>query len=247
MTSLPQAVSDAVEKLCAEFPEWQTGPNDISQFQNYKAKRVHGAIHRTAEAVVAIMERKALFVRQDFTSHSGQPLTWKIECDALTDADIETLAFMISERLSPFGKVIGIPRGGLRIAGALEQYQTEGPLLVVDDVLTTGVSFVPYTPKHLQQDTIGAVIFARGPCPSWITPLFQLDADPIGNATGAPEGAGIQGVTKLRVEATLSTANRKWYATRKESPSFCFEGNSLGEVAALAQRALELYQGVQHD
>lgn len=132
-----------------------------------------------AHDIAALGAPSNLFVRQDFTSHSGQPLNWKIECDALTDADIETLAFMLAEKLPAFGKVTGIPRGGLRIAAALEKYATEGASLIVDDVLTTGASFTPYAPQHPQQNIIGAVIFARGPCPDWITPLFLT-------AQGAP-------------------------------------------------------------
>ena len=27
----------------------------------------------------------SLFIREDFISHAGLPLTWKVECDALTD------------------------------------------------------------------------------------------------------------------------------------------------------------------
>lgn len=115
-----------------------------------------------------------LFVRQNFTSHSGQFLTWKIEFDALTDEDIETLAWMIAEQRG-FGRVIGIPSGGLRLAKALRKYSTPGgTLLIVDDVLTTGSSMQAEGEKH-SEPVQGFVIFARGPCPSWITPLFQMN------------------------------------------------------------------------
>lgn len=122
----------------------------------------------------------ALFVLGDFTMHSGDIGHWKIECDALTDADIECLAYMLSERLPRFGWVRGIPRGGLRLAAAMEQYVTHGPVLVVDDVLTTGASME----EARTESSIGAVIFARGECPSWITPLFSLARAALSESTG---------------------------------------------------------------
>ena len=39
-----------------------------------------------------------LFVKEDFISHAGNPLTWKIECDALSDDDWACIAHMIVER-----------------------------------------------------------------------------------------------------------------------------------------------------
>ena len=75
-----------------------------------------------------------LFQLGKFTSHAGNELDWKIECDALTDEDWECLAKMISER-TQFGSVYGIPRGGTKLAKALEKYITpKNPVrLVVDD------------------------------------------------------------------------------------------------------------------
>ncbi len=54
-----------------------------------------------------------LFVKQVFMMHSGEIGYWKIECDALSSSDLDTLAFMLFEILPPFGKVHGIPRGGI--------------------------------------------------------------------------------------------------------------------------------------
>ncbi len=117
-----------------------------------------------------------LFVKQVFMMHSGEIGHWKIECDALSSSDLDTLAFMLFEILPPFGKVHGIPRGGILIANRMRTYQTQGPRLVVDDVLTTGASMV----KEMDGDDLGAVIFARGPCPLNITPLFQKTIPIIG-------------------------------------------------------------------
>lgn len=99
-----------------------------------------------------------LFQLGKFVSHAGKELNWKIECDALTDSDWECLAEMISER-TRFGSVYGIPRGGTKLALALEKYIIPGhPIrLVVDDVYTTGKSM-----KEVMQDNdLGFVVFAR--------------------------------------------------------------------------------------
>jgi len=61
-----------------------------------------------------------LFVKEDFISHAGNPLTWKIECDALSDDDWACIAHMIVEQETrPFSKVVGIPRGGKKLEKAL--------------------------------------------------------------------------------------------------------------------------------
>lgn len=119
-----------------------------------------------------------LFVDGEFTAHSGETLPFKIECDALADSDLGTLASEIVRRVGLFRVVVGVPRGGIRIAQALAPHQTLSvfhPMLIVDDVLTTGVS-MEEARKRFGQKTIGAVIFARRPCPDWIMPLFLMSA-----------------------------------------------------------------------
>lgn len=105
-----------------------------------------------------------------FTAHSGDVLDFKIECDALTDEDFSSLASIIAKRFR-FGDVEGIPRGGIRLATALQPYVSVGPTLIVDDVLTTGHSME--NARRAVTDR-GVVIFARGPVPDWITPVFTL-------------------------------------------------------------------------
>lgn len=117
-----------------------------------------------------------LFQRGDFTLSSGQRSDWKIECDALIDDDIETLACIGAKLVCPFGRVIGVPRGGLRLAKAIEPYGTDGPTLIVDDVLTTGRSMEIFKQGHLHAK--GIVIFARGSVPSWVTPIFRFEGVP---------------------------------------------------------------------
>lgn len=121
-----------------------------------------------------------LFQTGNFKLNSGKESSWKIECDSLTDDDIAALAEMIRQMVGPFNAVIGVPRGGLRLASALRPFASGFfPCLIVDDVLTTGGSMertkkeYARTYGHLTPVN-GAVIFARGPCPSWIKPLFQM-------------------------------------------------------------------------
>jgi hypothetical protein len=103
-----------------------------------------------------------LFSRGDFVSAAGLPLAWKIECDSLTDSDWECIAYVGSQMLRPFGRVLGVPRGGLALASAMRAYVTPGSLtpLVVDDVWTTGKSMCAAAPVG---PWIGFVAFARGP------------------------------------------------------------------------------------
>lgn len=128
----------------------------------------------------------------DFTLNSGTHSKWKLECDNLTDGEIEGLVVMIKEMVGEFETVEGVPTGGLRLAKAMGKYATRcggffpGPHLIVDDVLTTGGSMVrtltarggsllrviPRLPDGAEVK--GAVIFARGPCPEWIRPVFQM-------------------------------------------------------------------------
>lgn len=116
-----------------------------------------------------------LFQTGLFQLHSGAYSTWKIDCDALTWEDIETLAGMVAQKLGyVFSAVEGVPQGGLRLAVALQGYcQASGPLVIVDDVLTTGESMEE---QRAGRAALGCVIFARGPhVASWIQPLFRYE------------------------------------------------------------------------
>ncbi len=118
-----------------------------------------------------------LFQYGKFVLNSGRISEIKIDCDALEEQDIETIAFMISKIVKPFVSVEGIPTGGLRLAKALEKYKIPGawnPHLIVDDVLTTGNSMLKAKEKYIPEEVIGIVIFARCCCPNWIRSLFPL-------------------------------------------------------------------------
>lgn len=115
-----------------------------------------------------------LFQTGNFTLRSGFKSRWKIECDSLTDGDWEALALMASEILLPFGFVEGVPRGGLPFAKALRSFVTPSSmtLLICEDVVTTGGSMDRH--RDGRSLTIGVCVFARGPVPAWVTPLFQM-------------------------------------------------------------------------
>jgi hypothetical protein len=120
-----------------------------------------------------------IFVKEDFVSHAGLDLKWKIECDGLTEDDWECLALMISEiENRPFSKVVGIPRGGLPLQYAMEKYATgdeKHPVLIVDDVYTTGTSFNDFVEEnYADQDVICWVAFARNPANQQVNALFQM-------------------------------------------------------------------------
>lgn len=127
--------------------------------------------------------RQSLFQLGDFRLHSGAKSFFKIECDALTDTDIECLARLAVDRVPPFGEVMGVPRGGLRLAEALKPYRRPHcpRVLIVDDVYTSGDS-IRRQAEHAQrqfkcssEQLRGLVIFAREPIEHpWVRAIFQI-------------------------------------------------------------------------
>lgn len=121
-----------------------------------------------------------LFQLGDFTLNSGAKSAWKLECDALTDEDWKALAAMVKHLVGPFSSVEGVPRGGLKLAEHLLPHVAligSAMHLIVDDVLTTGGSMERLRAAHkgpMGEGITGAVIFARGQCPFWIHPVFQM-------------------------------------------------------------------------
>jgi len=126
-----------------------------------------------------------IFQSGDFALNSGAHSSWKLECDALTDQDITTLAEMIRILVGPFCGVEGVPRGGSKLAEACMQHlRGYGPHLIVDDVLTSGGSMERARVAAYQRDGVdmsqrphyvaGVVLFARGRCPDWISAVFQM-------------------------------------------------------------------------
>ena len=119
-------------------------------------------------------EGNNLFKQGNFILHSGEMSDFLIDCSALSDDALAALARRAAQLVGPFCSVRGIPSGGLRFAEAMKSYATphQGPHLIVDDVATTGKSFEE---ARESSGDIGLVIFARGPIPGWVTPLFLLN------------------------------------------------------------------------
>ncbi len=121
-----------------------------------------------------------------FASHSGFQLPFKIDCgDGFEKGDWEGLAAIIAWKFA-FSSVYGIPRGGVDFARALDKYVTPGyPVLIVDDVLTTGRSFLDAKAAlGNPEGCIGVVVFARGTCPSWVWPIMTVNEWCQSRATG---------------------------------------------------------------
>ena len=106
-----------------------------------------------------------LFQSVDFISHSGLHLTWKIECDAFSENEWKTFAKIVREyEPRPWGEVVGIPRGGVKFAKALDEYSTHNinhPLFIADDVYTTGKSFRDFSKFNTDREIIIWCVFAR--------------------------------------------------------------------------------------
>jgi hypothetical protein len=125
-----------------------------------------------------------LFQTVNFKSHAGLDLTWKIEMDALTAPEWYTIKCMILDLSVPFRHAIGIPRGGVKLGQLLNQHGTgipTDPILIVDDVLTTGSSMEEFKQKEqnfVNSDFIGWVVFARNKPPEWCKALFQMPLNP---------------------------------------------------------------------
>ena len=125
-----------------------------------------------------------LFQKMNFVGHSGKKLTWKIECDAIQSSEWVTIAHIINElEKRPFGEVVGIPRGGVTLGNILQGYATgkdEDPLLIVDDVMTTGGSFKYFAEQYFRnrpyRKFFGWCVFNRGSddAPAWVTSLFTM-------------------------------------------------------------------------
>jgi phosphoribosylpyrophosphate synthetase len=118
-----------------------------------------------------------IFQLFNFTLPNGDPSIFKIECDNLTEGDIECFAKMVGH--VSFKSVEGIPRGGVAFAKALEKYiDPESEVhLIVDDVLASGKSMTDAMQAAFdrgEEVVRGIVIFSRGPKINNCVPIFQM-------------------------------------------------------------------------
>lgn len=127
-----------------------------------------------------------LFTHGEFVANSSVTLPFKVECDALTDEDIECVAQYVASTIR-FRNVVGIPRGGLKLAAELGKYvgvwdhdrlddYLQFPPLIVDDVLTTGDSMARMKAEMNWPDAVGFVIFDRSgirTTSSWIKSFWR--------------------------------------------------------------------------
>ena len=119
-----------------------------------------------------------LFSEGEFAARSGI-LPWKVECDALTDADWKWAAARVAERFW-IQDIYGVPTGGMKFANALKKHRDKNGVyfLIVDDVLTTGAS-MEAARRGIARTLInvpraGIVMFARVRPAAWIEPIWQF-------------------------------------------------------------------------
>lgn len=111
-----------------------------------------------------------------FDLRSGIRAAWRINAESLGPSSLDTIAYLISTKVGPFGIVLGVPRGGVPIARHLKRYESmDSPvLLIVDDVLTTGGAMEEF---RAGREAKGCVIFDRSQevqTPDWIQALWRL-------------------------------------------------------------------------
>jgi len=123
---------------------------------------------------------KPLFQIGSFELANAGHSSFKINADVLTTDDWNALAHLALQIVPSFGSVVPVPTGGIPFADALRPFATEGPVLVVDDVLTTGISILraaaPYRleGKIVTESCILLVAFSRVPQLSWVHSIFTL-------------------------------------------------------------------------
>jgi orotate phosphoribosyltransferase len=133
-----------------------------------------------------LWKKKArLFNRGFFRLSSGENSSFKIDCDALSDKDLEAIASVIAQTVD-FFEVYGVPTGGRRLAEILRKYCSRHRVgrevvLIVDDVYNTGESIRKVKERLLQirsahetEEIVGFVIFSRHKPAPWVHSVFTL-------------------------------------------------------------------------
>lgn len=131
----------------------------------------------------------SLFQRGHFVFSSGRESDVKVEIDEASDEDIEVLALLGVKRLGGFSAVCPVPKGksgsltdnAERIAKVLRPLANPDneflPILVVDDVFTTGESIMKMkqlVEREGRQAAMGLVLFAWAKPPPWVNAVWVL-------------------------------------------------------------------------
>lgn len=110
------------------------------------------------------------------TLHSGIPSSFKFDCDDLSRYDCIAAAKWLVPIIGSYSMVEAVPSSSPSVRwfahGFMGHVSSSGPVLIVDDVFTTGGTMEA---QRAGRDAMGAVIFSRGECPSWIVPLLELN------------------------------------------------------------------------
>ena len=126
-------------------------------------------------------KRQPAFIFQwgKFQSAAGRELDWKIDCDGLNSSDWHCIANIMARQLRPFGRVHGVPRGGVPFADALAPHCRPecGMVLIADDVWTTGKSMTAFADTLDGQTWIGVVAFARGELPGNVIAFAEIPGE----------------------------------------------------------------------
>lgn len=180
---LPWRLSDA-HGLCV-FDANDNIVADLQPNRDWNHTVAPEVLQANAAAIVAAANRPALFQSGDFTVVHDRPLTWKIECDAISQDEWAGLAAIAAEviDLGSFSTVLGVPRGGLPWAEALRPYCTGAGdrILVAEDVWMTGVSINKFVQDQGYPEFAwaGLVAFARVPITQHnVTALFTMTNGP---------------------------------------------------------------------
>lgn len=123
-----------------------------------------------------------LFQTGAYTFNSGVRSPIKLECDKLSDSEIETLALIGAHQVCHFGVIVPVPKGksdspidnAKRLAEALAPYARSScpTILIVDDVWTTGGSMEACRiDRHSSEHrcVVGWVAFAYQKPAPWVT------------------------------------------------------------------------------
>jgi hypothetical protein len=135
-----------------------------------------GQVHCVYASCPQLKQRPSLFQKKSFVSAAGIPLSWKIECDAMTNEDWQTIADICAPKMDQFFSVMSVPTGGNKLAQAFYKHITPKArvVLFVDDVWTTGHSMLCRIDqfsrvKTPREEVRGFVAFARcQSLPAWV-------------------------------------------------------------------------------